>query len=102
MTTLIWIIIGFVSGSLPFSVWVGRLALGWLDNSLPDWPLWPLILIGLGVGVRMLTAAVTRQRLTDALLMPVSTLLMTRIALQVIWWRWRYGGPRWKGRTIGK
>lgn len=25
---LIWIIIGFVAGSLPFSVWVGRLALG--------------------------------------------------------------------------
>lgn len=27
MTTLIWIIIGFFSGALPFSVWVGRLAL---------------------------------------------------------------------------
>lgn len=27
MTTLLWIVIGFVSGSLPFSVWVGRLAL---------------------------------------------------------------------------
>jgi chlorobactene glucosyltransferase len=76
------------------------LALGWLDHSLPGWPLWPLVLIGLGVGVRMLTAAVTRQRLADALLMPVSTLLMTRIALQAIWWRWRYGGPRWKGRTM--
>jgi glycerol-3-phosphate acyltransferase PlsY len=27
MTTFLWIVIGFVSGSLPFSVWVGRLAL---------------------------------------------------------------------------
>ncbi len=27
MTTLIWIITAFLSGSLPFSVWVGRLAL---------------------------------------------------------------------------
>jgi chlorobactene glucosyltransferase len=52
--------------------------------------------------VRMLTAAVTRQRLGDALLMPLSVLLMTRIAIQAVWWRWRYGGPHWKGRTIGK
>ena len=75
------------------------LALGWLGG-LPGWPLWPLLLVGLGVGIRMLTAAVTRQRLGDAFLLPVSTLLMTRIALQAVWWRWRYGGPRWKGRTI--
>ncbi|MBN1218262.1 MAG: glycosyltransferase [Anaerolineae bacterium] len=75
------------------------LALGWRGR-LPGWPLWPLILIALGVGIRMLTAAVTRQRLGDALLLPVSVLLMTRIAIQAVWWRWRYGGPRWKGRTL--
>jgi chlorobactene glucosyltransferase len=73
---------------------------GWGDS--PGWPLWPLLLVGLGIGVRMLTAAATRQRLGDALLLPVSTLLMTRIAAQAVWWRWRYGGPRWKGRTIGQ
>jgi chlorobactene glucosyltransferase len=75
------------------------LALGWF-GSLPGWPLWPLLLVALGVGIRMLTAAVTRQRLADAFLLPVSTLLMTRIAFQAVWWRWCYGGPRWKGRTI--
>jgi chlorobactene glucosyltransferase len=47
-----------------------------------------------------LTAAATHQRILDALLMPVSVLLMSRIAWQAIWWRWRFGGPLWKGRTI--
>ena len=75
------------------------LALGWIAPH--GWPVWPLILVGLGVGIRMLTAAVTRQRLGDALLMPLSAILMTRIAIQAVWWRWRYGGPLWKGRTIG-
>lgn len=60
---------------------------------------WPLVLIVLGLGIRMLTAAVTRQRLVDALLMPVSVLLMTRIAAQALWWHW-HGGPKWKGRMI--
>jgi chlorobactene glucosyltransferase len=60
----------------------------------------PLLLIALGLGVRMLTAAATRQRLGDALLMPVSVLLMTRIAAQAVWWQWRYGGPKWKGRVV--
>ncbi|MDX2136837.1 MAG: glycosyltransferase [Chloroflexota bacterium] len=54
----------------------------------------------LGIGVRALTAAVTRQRIGDALLMPVSALLMTIIAGQALWWRLRYGGVRWKGRTL--
>jgi chlorobactene glucosyltransferase len=77
------------------------LALGWIEGAPPGWPGWPLLLVSLGVGVRMLTAAVTRQRLGDALLMPLSVLLMTRIAIQGVWWRWRYGGLFWKGRTIG-
>lgn len=64
--------------------------------------LWALCLILLGVGVRMLSAAVTRQRLLDALMMPLSVLLMTIIAGQALWWRWRYGGPQWKGRTYAK
>lgn len=78
-------------------LWLG---LGWLKPDLPGWPWWPLVLAGLGVGLRMLSAAVTRQRLLDALFLPVSVLLMTRIAFQAIWWRWRYGGPVWKGRVI--
>ncbi|MBE7468388.1 MAG: glycosyltransferase [Anaerolineales bacterium] len=62
-------------------------------------PFVPLLLISLGLSIRLLTAAATRQRLADALLMPVSVLLMTRIAVQAVWWHWR-GGPRWKGRVV--
>lgn len=61
---------------------------------------WALLLIMLGVGVRMLSAVVTRQRIYDALLLPLSVILMTVIAGESVYWRWRYGGPRWKGRTI--
>jgi chlorobactene glucosyltransferase len=64
------------------------------------WPVWSLGLIALGVGVRLLTAVATRQRIFDALLMPISALLMTLIAIRAVWWRYRYGGPQWKGRTI--
>jgi chlorobactene glucosyltransferase len=64
------------------------------------YPGWPLALIALGVGVRALTAAFSRQRVLDALAMPVSTLLMALIAARAIMWRVRYGGPRWRGRTI--
>ena len=78
-------------------LWLG---FGWLLPGLTGWPLWPLLLVGLGSGVRALTAAVTRQRILDALLMPASVLLMTRIAFQAVWWQWRYGGPLWKGRVI--
>jgi chlorobactene glucosyltransferase len=81
------------------------LAFGWIDLLWPlqqvvAWPIWPLALIVLGVGVRALSAAATRQRARDALWMPISALLMTIVAGQAIWWRWRYGGTLWKGRTI--
>lgn len=72
---------------------------GWLWPA-PGWPLVPLVLVALGVGARLLTAAVTRQRLVDGLLLPVSALLMTAIALRAAWWQVRYGGPQWKGRRI--
>jgi chlorobactene glucosyltransferase len=75
------------------------LALGWATPVLPGWPLWPLALVALGVFVRLLTAGATGQRLLDALLLPVSVLLMTRIAAQAIWWHY-HGGSRWKGRSI--
>lgn len=62
---------------------------------------WALALITLGVGIRALSAAVTGQRVRDVLLMPVSVLLMTLIAVQAIWWHW-HGGPQWKGRQLTK
>ena len=98
--SVFWLVIATVFHWLIFLFPWLWLAFGWLGE-FPSWPLWPLVLIGLGVGVRMLTAAATCQRLGDALLLPVSVLLMTRIAGQAVWWR-RHGGPRWKGRTIGQ
>jgi chlorobactene glucosyltransferase len=76
----------------------------WLVFVLP----WPALAVDarfaaplvLGLGVRALSAAATRQRVSDALLMPLSVLWMTRIAGQAISWQWRYGGPLWKGRLI--
>ena len=66
----------------------------------PGYPLWPLALIAAGVGVRGLTAYATRQRVADALLMPLSVLLMTWIAARAVLWQWRYGGVKWKGRIV--
>ncbi len=62
--------------------------------------IWPLMLVALGVGVRALTAAMTQQRIGDALFMPVSVFLMTLIAWRSVWWHIRLGGPVWKDRTI--
>ncbi|NDJ52881.1 MAG: glycosyltransferase [Chloroflexi bacterium] len=76
------------------------LALGWLSDPLGVYPSWPLLLIALGSGVRALAAAATRSRVIDALLMPVSVILMTQIAARSVYWYWRYGGPLWKGRVI--
>lgn len=75
------------------------LLVGWSVPQFFPYPATPLALLVLGVGVRALTAAFTHQRLLDALFMPISALLMTRIAAQSVWWQWRYGGPVWKGRT---
>jgi len=76
------------------------LAIGWAVPLGTAWPWFPLILVGLGVGVRALSAAATHQRLADALLLPLSTILMTVIAAQSLWWHFRYGGAQWKGRTV--
>lgn len=59
------------------------------------------LLITLTLLTRALTAATSRQRILDALLMPVSVFLMTIIAFRAIQWRFT-GGPQWKGRTITK
>jgi chlorobactene glucosyltransferase len=66
------------------------------------WPLWPLALMGLGIAVRALTAYATGQRILDALLIPVSVLLMTGIAANAVWQQIRYGGSRWKGRIVSE
>ncbi len=74
-----------------------------LGGALPGyfgWPAVPLLMIGLGVGARLVTAIVSGQRVLDAFLMPVSVVLMTVIAVQALWWHYREGGPRWKGRTL--
>lgn len=77
----------------------------WLVFILPwvwlfvDWrTALPLVL--LGVNVRALSAALTRQRLADSLLMPLSVALMTVIALRAAYWQVCLGGPQWRGRTI--
>jgi chlorobactene glucosyltransferase len=67
-----------------------------------DWTMLsvPLAMIALGVGARALSAAATRHILRDALLLPLSVVLITVIAAQSLWWHYRYGGPLWKGRQI--
>jgi len=62
---------------------------------------WGAILIAMGVLLRAMTAISSRQRLIDALLLPISVLLMTVIAFQALRWH-STGGPRWKGRIIGR
>ena len=74
------------------------LGLGFTGAALPGHPLWALLLVATGILVRSLSALRTGQRVGDALLLPVSVVLMTCIAVQSLWWQWRYGGPLWKGR----
>jgi chlorobactene glucosyltransferase len=74
--------------------------LPWVWLATAPMTLWPLLLIVAGLSVRALTAAYTHQRVGDALLLPISVIIMTRIAFQSIYWQIRYGGPVWKGRVI--
>jgi chlorobactene glucosyltransferase len=78
-------------------LWLIAGGVGWRQ---PGWPWWPLTLILLGYLARGMTAYSTNQRLRDTLWLPLSVLLMTRIALHALWWRIRYGGPQWKGRRV--
>lgn len=57
------------------------------------------LLIALALLIRALTAAVSRQRLLDALFLPLSVLLMTVVAAQSILWHMN-GTAQWKGRTL--
>jgi chlorobactene glucosyltransferase len=76
------------------------LALGWLIPGLQTaWPWAPMVLSGLGLGIRMLTAYVARHRLLDAFLLPISVFLLTLIAGQSLVWHWSHAA-NWKGRKI--
>lgn len=93
-------IIAGYGGILPFLLGV---AFHWLILLVPFWLLLrgyaaALALIGAGILIRALTAAVTRQRIIDALFLPISALLMTVISARALWWQLQ-GGPRWKGRV---
>lgn len=61
-------------------------------------PFWWLV-VAMGLGLRALSAQMTRQRFWDALWMPLSVLLMTCITGRALRWHFQ-GGPRWKGRTL--
>jgi chlorobactene glucosyltransferase len=76
------------------------LAAGPLALSVPMWPIWPAALTAAGMAVRGVTAWHTRQRARDALLMPVTVIVMTWISLLACWWQVKYGGPVWKGRLV--
>jgi chlorobactene glucosyltransferase len=79
--------------------WV-LLVSGLLSSNSPDW-LWPAgISVFLGLGIRGLSAGITHQRIQDALLLPVSVMLMSIIAARSLSWFFRSGGPDWKGRAV--
>ncbi|MFM7582693.1 MAG: glycosyltransferase [Caldilinea sp.] len=85
-------------GSLFLFPWIWLLAgAHW---PLPGWPGWPLALALAGVTLRGVTAAATRQRVADAVTLPLSVLLFTAIAARALWWKARYGGVLWKGRVL--
>lgn len=75
------------------------LAAGCFFSPSPLYPWGPLLLAGLGVSLRAITALVSGQRLRDAAFLPFSVILMTVIAAQALWWHLR-GGMHWKGRTF--
>lgn len=77
--------------------WV-LLGLGFAGANVPGHPFWTGLLILAGLSLRGLTAWRTGQRALDALLLPISVLLMSAVAVQSLWWHIRYGGPLWKGR----
>ncbi len=73
---------------------------GFIAPETQGWFEFPLAAVALGVGARALSAAVSRHNLLDTLLMPVSTVFMTVIAGQSLWWHYTQGGPQWKGRVV--
>lgn len=69
-----------------------------MQFALPYWPHWPILLISAGLLVRAVTAWTSRQRILDALTLPLGVLLLTLIAAKALWWQVCYGGPVWKDR----
>ncbi|HSF81398.1 MAG TPA: glycosyltransferase [Anaerolineales bacterium] len=93
----------FISTLFHWLVFIGPwtwLSLGWALPLGTGWPWLPLLLTILSLTPRLITAAISRQRLMDGLLMPVSVILMSLISCQSIWWHLHHGGPEWKGRRI--
>lgn len=70
------------------------------QSGLSTYAVSAFFLTALGILIRAVSAAWTRQRPADALLMPLSVLLMTVIAAQALLWHFRFGGPHWKGRVV--
>ncbi len=92
------LIAGAVFHWVVFLVPWALLGLGFAGVSVPWHPFWALFLVCATLLVRGISSWRTGQRVGDALLLPVSVLLMTVIAGQSLWWHWRHGGPIWKGR----
>lgn len=65
-----------------------------------DWPWMPATMILLAIGIRALSAAATHQRVVDSMLIPLSTILMSLIALRAFWWHITNKTIRWKGRSL--
>ncbi len=76
------------------------LAIGLILNIRNGGLVIPLAMVGLGVGARALSASVSGNRMQDALLMPVSVVMLTIIGGISVWWHYHDGGPQWKGRRI--
>lgn len=68
---------------------------------IPQYCLWGGMLIVLGLILRAISAIFTNQRLVDTLLMPVSVILMTLIAIKSIYWHF-IGISHWKGRKLAQ
>ena len=79
--------------------WV-LLMIGLLSSGSPGWLWLAGTSVLLGLGIRGLSAGITHQRIQDALLLPVSIVLMTIIAARSLLWFFRSGGPDWKGRAV--
>ncbi len=79
--------------------WVWLLV-GVLVPEVPGWPWVPGMAVAAGVSARALSAAATRQRVRDAVFLPVSVVLMTLIAGKSFVDHWSRRGGTWKGRTV--
>ena len=60
----------------------------------------PMLAVLAGLCARLLAALAHQQRWQEALLMPLSVLLLLVIALRAAWWKVKHGGALWKGRVV--